>query len=54
MPRTQRISFEHSPENKACFNSLDSILLLVIVVLPSSVRGESILDGQTILLDPQF
>jgi hypothetical protein len=41
----------HSPENKACFNGLDSVLLLVIVVLPSSVRAESIVYGQTILLD---
>jgi hypothetical protein len=30
------------------------MLLLVIVVLPSSVRAESIFDGQTILLDPSI
>src|SRR5882672_983880 len=53
-PSTQRISFRHSPENKACFNRLNSVLFLVTVVLPSSVCVESIVDGQTILLDPSI
>jgi hypothetical protein len=51
---TQSISFRHLPENEACFNRLNSVLLLVTVVLPSSVRVESIFDGQTILLDPSI
>jgi len=51
MPSTHRISFRHSPENKVCFNRLNSVLLLVTVVLPSSVRVQSIVDGQTTLLD---
>ena len=48
------MSIEHSPQNKACFNRLNSVLLLVIVVLPSSVRAKSIVGGQAILLDRQF